>query len=506
MAIFINKLRYFTLFLCLIFSIYSINFYEGSKILFLLYNLTLILLTYFLTNISSSFFSFFLGFYLFMGFWFKYNLSLVFNDGYVFDSGLMKSSNIDNVLILSIYIFITIIVANQISKPFKYNKFEIQNKKNLISNKYFKFKYLFILLFIATALFTGLINYIFKIYIKGLIFENNYDFIFTSFLKWLLLFGLTTVGCYILNKEIINRNKYLFLFILLIFLEMLISYTSMLSRSILLFGLPFIYSFVFYNINDIKMLRDHILLIIIFALFSVVSIYLSNHLRLYHVDKLKSEVKKEYNLAVKEQDKNFTNNKVKNFENSKKFNFQINEVLVEKTQDDFTSNRVTSFILINRWVGIDSLINVSNSNNLSFELFFSAFKEKKKKLGNSFYETNFNLEYKKPSFNFNNTYVKGNTLPGLITFLYYTGSIFFLLISTFIIVVIFIYLEKKIYVISNKNIVYVAFFSHYIVNRIFSFGYAPRDTYLFILSILLSVLFIYILETNRFDKILSNLK
>ena len=313
-----------------------------------------------------------------MGFWFKYNLSLVFNDGYVFDSGLMKSNNIDNVLILSIYIFITIIIANQISKPFKYNKFEIQNKKKLISNKYFKFKYLFILLFIATVLFTGLINYIFKIYIKGLIFENNYDFIFTSFLKWLLLFGLTTVSCYILNKEIINRNKYLFLFILLIFLEMLISYTSMLSRSILLFGLPFIYSFVFYNINDIKMLRDHILLIIIFTLFSVVSIYLSNHLRLYHVDKLKSEVKKEYNLAIKEQDKNLTNNKAKNFENSKKFNFQIDEVLVEKTQDDFTSNRVTSFILINRWVGIDSLINVSNSNNLSFELFFLHLKKRKK--------------------------------------------------------------------------------------------------------------------------------
>ena len=65
-------------------------------------------------------------------------------------------------------------------------------------------------------------------------------------------------------------------------------------------------------------------------MFSVVSIYLSNHLRLYHVDKLKSEVKKEYNLAIKEQDKNLTNNKAKNFENSKKFNFQIDEVLVEK--------------------------------------------------------------------------------------------------------------------------------------------------------------------------------
>ena len=66
-----------------------------------------------------------------MGFWFKYNFSLVFNKGYVFDSGFMKSNNIDNVLILSIYIFITIIVANQISKLFKYNKFEIQNEKKI---------------------------------------------------------------------------------------------------------------------------------------------------------------------------------------------------------------------------------------------------------------------------------------------------------------------------------------------------------------------------------------
>ncbi len=506
MVNYINKVRYFVLFLCLIFSIYTIQFYEGSNIVFVSYNLTIIFLVYLLTNISSSFFSFFLGFYLFMGFWFKYNFSLVFNKGYVFDSGFMKSNDIDNVLILSMYIFITIIVANQISKLFKYNKFEIQNEKNLLSKKYFNFKYLFILLFIVIAVFTGLINYVSKIYIKGLIFENNYNLIFTNFLKWLLLFGLTTISCYILNKEIINRNKYLFFFILLIFFEMLISYTSMLSRSILLFGLPFIYSFIFYNITDIKMLRDHILLITIFCLFSAVSIYLSNHLRLYHIDKLKGEIEKEYNLVIEKQNKNLTNNNAKNYEISKKFNFQIDEVLVGKTQDDLNSNKLTSFILINRWVGIDSLINVSNSTNLSFELFFSAFKENKKKLGNSFYETNFNLENKKPSFNSNKTYVKGNTLPGLITFLYYTGSIPFLLISVFIIVILFIFFEKKIYIICNKNIVYVAFFSHYLVNRIFSFGYAPKDTYLFILSMSLSILFIYLLETNRFDRILSNLK
>ena len=123
----------------------------------------------------------------------------------------------------------------------------------------------------------------------------------------------------------------------------------------------------------------------------------------------------------------------------------------ENTTKKIYTKQVTSFILINRWVGIDSLINISRSDNLSFEIFFDALNEQKSKVGNSFYETKFNLENKKPSFYSNNIYVKGNTLPGLFTFLYYSGNKIFLLFSIFIIVSFFIFLEKKIYYISNKN-------------------------------------------------------
>ena len=74
-------------------------------------------------------------------------------------------------------------------------------KSNLISKFYSRFKIYIIILFIITVSYNGYVNFSNKIYIKGLIFENNYNFLSTNFIKWLLLFGLTTFSCYFLNKE-----------------------------------------------------------------------------------------------------------------------------------------------------------------------------------------------------------------------------------------------------------------------------------------------------------------
>ena len=449
-----------------------------------------------------------------MGFWFKYNFSLVFNNGYVFDSGIMKSTNIDKILILSIYLFLTIIVSNYTSKKFYYNKFKLSNTQNLLSEKYFNYKKYIIFFFIILFLLNGILNYFFKIYIKGIIFNNEYSYIYVSLIKWLLLYGFIIFSCFILNQELRNKKNNLIFIILIIFFELFVSYTSMLSRSIVLFGLPFLYCFIFYDDKSISYKKNFIFLLLIFLIFSTASIISSNKLRLFHVNQLKEDLRAEYQkLQSKEK-----NNKEKivnyhdekndlneNFINSRKFNFQVNEMLKEDPQN-INAKNVTNFILINRWVGIDSLINVSTSDGLSFKLFIEAFKEKKSKVGNSFYENNFNLEHKKISFSSKDTYVKGNTLPGLFSFLYYTGSKFFLITSTFLILNLLIYFEKKIFLFSNKNIIFVGFLSHAVANRIFSFGYAPKDTYLFILSLLLSLIFIYILETNRFDKLFSNLK
>ena len=483
---------------CLFFSFYSIQYYEGSKYLFLIFNFSILILTYYLTSTNSSFFSFFLAFYLFMGFWFKYNFSLVFNNGYVFDSGLLNSSNIDNALIISIYLFIVIIIASFLEKIyFKYEKFNTFNRENLFTKFYLNNKIIVLSLFIIFFLSIAFINFNFKIYVKGLIFDNNYNQTLLNLLKWLLLFGYSTFSCFILNSNFLSKKRNTILIFFIVFFEIFISNTSMLSRSMLLFGLPFLYSFIFYASNQDNFYRKFIIILSIYIFFSTFSIYLANELRSNYIKEFQSSLKTE--MLNK---KTLTDESEDNLTKANRFNFQLNEV----GKGQVSAKRMTTFIIINRWTGIDSLINVSNSKNLGFDLFLNSFEEKKSKIGNTFYEKNFNLEYQKPSFSTKNIYVKGNTLPGIFSFIYYTGSILFLLTFSFIIFMIFSLLEKKIYKITNNNIFYVAFLSHIIVNRLFSFGYAPKDTYLFVTSLILSIIFIYVLESDRFEKIFNSLK
>ena len=77
-------------------------------------------------------------------------------------------------------------------------------------------------------------------------------------------------------------------------------------------------------------------------------------------------------------------------------------------------------------------------------------------------------------------YLKGNTLPGIISFLYYTGNIPFVLISLFLIFMTFNFLEIFLRNLTSSNLIFVCFISNMIATRLFHFGYAPKDSYLFL--------------------------
>ena len=126
-------------------------------------------------------------------------------------------------------------------------------------------------------------------------------------------------------------------------------------------------------------------------------------------------------------------------------------------------------------------------------------REDKNNLENTFYEKTFNFTSDKLNIEINQKYLKGNTLPGIISFLYYSGSIYFVLISLFIIFMLCNFFERLIKRITEGNTIFVCFLSNMIATRLFHFGYAPKDTYLFILSILSSVLFMIFLSRFRFS-------
>ena len=136
---------------------------------------------------------------------------------------------------------------------------------------------------------------------------------------------------------------------------------------------------------------------------------------------------------------------------------------------------------------------VSSSNNKGFDLFFRALKEVKDNVDYTFYEKEFGLVDVKTNVDTGKTVMKGNTLPGIISFLYYTGSPIFLLLSIMLIFFLFNSFEFFLKHLTDNNLVFMCFISNMIATRLFHFGYAPKDSYLFLTSILLAVFFLVLL-------------
>jgi hypothetical protein len=83
---------------------------------------------------------------------------------------------------------------------------------------------------------------------------------------------------------------------------------------------------------------------------------------------------------------------------------------------------------INRWVGIDALLSVSQSKMTNFDFFFLAWKEKVDNKKLPFYSENFNSKYHGHNDSAKNSSISIVT-PGIVAFLYYSGSIIFVFFS-----------------------------------------------------------------------------
>ncbi len=508
-----KTLRIIFFILFLVISVYSLKFYEGSIFVFGIYCLSFIVMLYYLTDNKSSYFEVFFSSYLFLGFWFKYVFSLILYDGKIYDSGQIKSTDIDEVLIIGIFIAIICLISSFINKNLisKYlNKKNERKEKSFFENFYLNNRILILLFFLLFISIVGFLNYQLGIHLRGFLYQTEIPPIIKNLTKWLLLFGFTTFSCFLIHVEIKNLKKINIFSILIVLLEVFISYTSMLSRSFIINAVSLILPTYQQSVKLIKKYDNKFFVIFLIILFfTMTSLYGVNHIRAIKLNTLKSEwltansqkhsikdklqVKKikEYNFEIPKTELKSNNLK----------NEDINNV---KTHDvEASASKIMNFIIINRWIGIDSLILIYNSEKKGFDLFFRSLNEKKK-IGSdlTFYENEFGLSNVKVNIEYGKTILKGNTLPGIITFLYYSGNLLFLFISLFVIIILCNYFEKFLKNITNNNLIFVCFISNMIATRLIHFGYAPKDTYLFITSVLLSVFFMVFLL--RFKSLFLN--
>tara|TARA_B100000768_G_scaffold170392_1_gene176757 strand:+ start:137 stop:970 length:834 start_codon:yes stop_codon:yes gene_type:complete len=259
-----------------------------------------------------------------------------------------------------------------------------------------------------------------------------------------------------------------------------------------------------------KLLKKYdtkLIILFIFLLFlSVVSIFSANHIRIEKLENVKTEYKES---TEKKLDK-LSDNDLALEKKLKNYNFQIpkKEKKIDLTDKENLSNpasikptprELIQFMIINRWTGIDSLILVSSSESKGYDVLLRALKEEKNYSDYTFYEKEFGLIVRKTTVDTGKTIMKGNTLPGIISFLYYTGSPIFLLLSIMVIFFLFNSLENFLRYLTDNNLVFICFISNMIATRLFHFGYAPKDSYMFIISILLSIFFLVLLMRFKFQ-------
>ena len=339
----------------------------------------------------------------------------------------------------------------------------------------------FFLIFFTLIAFS---NFYFKIYQKGLPPIYDFNFVFSGTYKWLLLFGLASISAIIIFLEANAFRKFFVFSSLLIFFETFLSSLSMLSRGMIFnaFALFFgIYKFS-NKLNIHSKLTYYLKSLSIILVLFYISVVSVNYIRAnyFYIGKSAQFAFKDF----KKERKEATNEKeVKRFSNVSEHHSEI------------------LYLSVNRWVGVDGVMSVISKKEILNKMFLlNSFKERANVIQPTFYELKFDLEISKNVVQVYESVkdVKGNTLPGIIAFLFYSGSYYFLFISMFIICIIGSLIEYLAFRFSSNNLIFSALIGHVISFRLIHFGYLPHQSYLLFGTIIITIFLVYL--TNFFIK------
>lgn len=397
--------------------LFSYSSYEKYLFSFLLFSVSsyLLLIVGIFQNISFGIFLF--NILLWIGFWLKNIIHLIFNYNYFepignFDFSSQSFNDIN--LIISISFFSIIISIFLISM------FNIQ--RNQVKENYFicqKIKF-FLLLFIIIGMIVGLyLNNEFNILKLG-------SSVRLSELPWILriipsiLMGvLIPIILYMLfSSELNNKKNSIYMFLLICFSTILISF-SIQSRSVLFLLLMPIISYIAIHTDFFK--KNKIILLFL-GIFFFVIINVVNYLR---------------------------------------DNNEVNDI--NKISQNF------SRLLVDRWIGIEGLMAVYSYKNRDFNEFIKLSLEFREKQKLDYFTQNIAFGEKEKEIINSATEKSFASLPGPIAFLYLSNDLKLLFLGLFIIV-LFIYLLEIILLNLTKNILLVYLFIFFLVFNLSSLG------------------------------------
>jgi len=451
----------FCLMVCLL-SIFTVCKYPGHKIVYVVFTVILNALFIFGFTKNRIFFDTFIGIFFWLGFWLKFSVRVAFMRGEFFEHiGQFSGTGaaFDRALAVSSCGVGALLIANFVRRRFffTYAKAGTQPRHEATFIFYQRRRTIVLALFFCFILVVPIVNAIFGIYQRGFVPRTFLPFGVSGVYTWLLLFGMASGSAVILDCEFRrNNNPYLASFITL--LECFASNASMLSRGMILNGGALIIGGL-ENIRRRSVTLSFLykaLILIVFGVLFVSSVFVINHLRGYVYSRL-----------------------------------SLGTVDFSSISNVYSNTR--KLMIIDRWVGMEGVMAVSSYPDLGWDLWKRAWRESFSNSGTSMYDLTFiessylNMDKSKHHF---------VSLPGILAFFFYPGSYVFLFICMLFLGLLGAVIEMFVYRLGGANIILCSLLAQVVAYRYAHFGYAPNQSYLLFGSVFLNVLIIFLL--NKF--------
>ena len=484
-----------------------INQYTGKIyyliLLFLLSNAYI----YYSLKFSYFFLDKTLSIFIWLGFFYKLSIIIITQSGFPEGKGAFRylPEQFDNLLLFTItgisgFFVFSILYKILFIYKFQKNK-NVEESKKKLTEFYKKNKKFFFIFFLILIIFTTLINFKTGFYQKGLLAKTEVNLILGYFIKWMLLFGLTSITCLFIDYDYKAYKNISYGVIILFFLELCLSNLSLLSRSLIFSGSAILFS-IYLNYEKIiiqkKVINSLTFNYLILFLIFLITIFPVNKIRQFESTDLIYIAKQKI-----EKSKISNNESIKNIDNTSEQE-KIEKIVKKLEERGTSSNLVLSenfkrflFVIKYRFVGLDSLAAVTSYPNKNLDLFLLALKDKFNPNDYGFYEKTFVRPYEQKEDlgkGFKRSSKRQYTviLPGIISFLSYPGSFLFLFFSCGAIYLICASIEVVALKFSYGCLIFSNFIGYIIGYRLMHFGYLPRQSYLLFGAILITIVLVKI--------------
>ena len=529
------------IFIFIILALLGTNFYPGEKLQYIVFSIHAYILLYFGLAQRFSFFFLFLSIFLWLGFWFKLTIHTVFNYPFVEPVGsfLGSGNEWDQLLLTADVAFCGVILGGVIAAGI----LGADKKLNVFLVKlpapwwYFHIrKSLWAVLLLAIVI-VAMTNIYFGVHQVGIVSRTIFYFPVNAVISWLLNIGLATCIATLVWWDISIRRP-LGLSAYAILFEAFFSSISIMSRAAYVFhAIPQFFALK-KNIGDWT-LSKKILFIFVFAMGLMLSISAVSSIRnyLYQTDYLMSteyqgvyaqwEVLSGRKNALIKMHEN-----ILDYELRKKYQAEINKIneqlsilapQMQEAEKKFSELRSGSnsqiYLLANefgyhiaygsfmrifqlaidRWIGLEGLMATEAYSEKGLTLFLASLSRRSDiKSSDSYQKISMSI-YMKPSdvFSF-------RSLPGIVAFMNYSGSKLLVFTGMFLVVVVFIFVERGIFYSSGNPIV-TSLYSAELANNIAQFGGDPLQTLKYFLILIMGLGCIVFINSDLLNRLLDQL-